>query len=288
MSGLISRNLKIFFRDKGAVIFSLLGVLIVAGLNILFLGDAYTDSLADFEGAKNIVSSWVMSGLLAITSVTTTMGAFGTMVQDKERKIFKDFYCAPISRSSITLSYIISSAIVGLIMTGIVLIIAVVYLTANEAITLSATMFIKLIATGVLTALSNTAMVLFLVSLVNSSKANGALSGVISALIGFVTGIYLPIGNLPEGVQYVVKCFPTSHSAVLFRQILMGDMKDSVAKFPPQAQTEALNGVKEAMGVVFKFGETECTSFASVMVLVATLVIFSALSVIVLRKKKNG
>lgn len=288
MSGLISRNLKIFFRDKGAVIFSLLGVLIVAGLNILFLGDAYTDSLADFEGAKNIVSSWVMAGLLAITSVTTTMGAFGTMVQDKERKIFKDFYCAPISRSSITLSYIISSAIVGLIMTGIVLIIAVVYLTANEAITLSATMFIKLIATGVLTALSNTAMVLFLVSLVNSSKANGALSGVISALIGFVTGIYLPIGNLPEGVQYVVKCFPTSHSAVLFRQILMGDMKDSVAKFPPQAQTEALNGVKEAMGVVFKFGETECTSFASVMVLVGTLVIFSALSVIVLSKKKNG
>ena len=288
MSGLISRNLKIFFRDKGAVIFSLLGVLIVAGLNILFLGDAYTDSLADFEGAKNIVSSWVMAGLLAITSVTTTMGAFGTMVQDKERKIFKDFYCAPISRSSITLSYIISSAIVGLIMTGIVLIIAVVYLTANEAITLSATMLIKLIATGVLTALSNTAMVLFLVSLVNSSKANGALSGVISALIGFVTGIYLPIGNLPEGVQYVVKCFPTSHSAVLFRQILMGDMKDSVAKFPPQAQTEALNGVKEAMGVVFKFGETECTSFASVMVLVGTLVIFSALSVIVLSKKKNG
>ena len=50
MIGLISRNLKIFFRDKGAVIFSLLGVLIVAGLNILFLGDAYTDSLSDFEG----------------------------------------------------------------------------------------------------------------------------------------------------------------------------------------------------------------------------------------------
>ncbi len=288
MSGLISRNLKIFFRDKGAVIFSLLGVLIVAGLNILFLGDAYTDSLSDFEGAKNIVSSWVMAGLLAITSVTTTMGAFGTMVQDKERKIFKDFYCAPISRSSITLSYIISSAIVGLIMTGIVLVIAVVYLTMNEAITLTATMIIQLIVVGILTSLSNTAMVLFLVSLVNSSKANGALSGVISALIGFITGIYLPIGNLPEGVQYVVKCFPTSHSAVLFRQILMGDMEDSVAKFPPQARAEALEGVKEAMGVIFKFGETECTPFASVMVIVGTLVVFSAFSVIVLSKKKNG
>ena len=167
MSGLVSRNLKIFFRDKGAVIFSLLGVLIVAGLNVLFLGDAYADSLKDFEGAKNIVSSWVMAGLLAITSVTTTMGAFGTMVQDKERKIFKDFYCAPISRSSITLSYIISSAVVGLIMTGVVLVIALVYLTMNEAITLSALMIIQLIVVSILTSLSNTAMVLFLVSFQN-------------------------------------------------------------------------------------------------------------------------
>lgn len=288
MSGLVSRNLKIFFRDKGAVIFSLLGVLIVAGLNVLFLGDAYADSLKDFEGAKNIVSSWVMAGLLAITSVTTTMGAFGTMVQDKERKIFKDFYCAPISRSSITLSYIISSAVVGLIMTGVVLVIAIVYLTMNEAITLSALMLIQLIVVSILTSLSNTAMVLFLVSFVNSSKANGALSGVISALIGFVTGIYLPVGNLPEGVQYVVKCFPTSHSAALFRQILMGDMEESVVNFPPEAQAEALAGVRESLGVVFKFGETECTPFASLMVVIGTLVIFSALSVIVLRNKKNG
>lgn len=288
MRGLVSRNLKIFFRDKGAVIFSLLGVLIVAGLYILFLGDAYTESLADFKNSEKFMNCWIMAGLLSITSVTTTMGAFGTMVQDKEKKIFKDFYCAPVSRSSITLSYIISSAVVGLIMTGIVLVIALVYLTATESIALNAMLILKLIGLSVLTSLSNTSIVLFLVSLISSEKAFSAITGVISALIGFITGIYLPIGNLPDGVQYVVKCFPTSHSAVLFRQLLMGDMEESVESFPVDAQADALTELKENLGVIFTFGDTECTSAVSLAILVGTLVVFSVLSILILRKKKNN
>ena len=45
MKGLVIRNLKLYFKDKGAVFFSLLGVLIVIGLYILFLGDTFTDGL---------------------------------------------------------------------------------------------------------------------------------------------------------------------------------------------------------------------------------------------------
>ena len=95
MKGLVIRNLKLYFKDKGAVFFSLLGVLIVIGLYILFLGDTFTDGLKEFYKPENIMSGWIMAGLLAITSLTTTMGAFSTMIQDKEKKIFKDFYCAP-------------------------------------------------------------------------------------------------------------------------------------------------------------------------------------------------
>lgn len=288
MIGLVLRNLKIFFRDKGAVLFSLLGVLIVAGLYILFLGDAYIDSLADFKNSDKFMNCWIMAGLLSITSVTTTMGAFGTMVQDKEKKIFKDFYCAPVSRSSITLSYIISSAIVGLIMTGIVLIIALVYLTATDSITLNVMLILKLTGLSILTSLSNTALVLFLVSFISSQKAFSAISGIISALIGFVTGIYLPIGNLPDSVQYVVKCFPTSHSTVLFRQLLMGDMEYSVESFPANSQTKALTELKENLGIIFTFGNTECTSAVSLTILVGTLAVFSVISILILRKKKNS
>ncbi len=287
MKSIVLRNLKIFFRDKAAVFFSLLGVLIVIGLYILFLGDVNKEALSDFNNASQIMDSWIFAGLLSITSVTSVMGAFGSMVQDREKKVFKDFYCAPISRSSLTLGYIASSAIVGLIMTGIVLAVAIVYLTFCEAIVISAMLIAKLVLLSALTSLSNTALVLFIVSFLTTEKAYSAVTGVISALIGFITGIYLPVGNLPEGVQYVVKCFPTSHSAVLFRQVLCeNSLKGCADKFPKEAQTEALTGLKESLGIVFKFGDTECASWISLAIISVALVVFAILAVININRKK--
>ena len=91
MIGFAKRNIKLFFRDKSAVFFSLLAVFIIIGLYALFLGDVWTSSLSELgESAEVLMSSWIMAGLLAVTSVTTTMGAFGIMVDDRIKKIDKD------------------------------------------------------------------------------------------------------------------------------------------------------------------------------------------------------
>jgi multidrug/hemolysin transport system permease protein len=44
MIAFMNRNLKIFFKDKSAVFFSLLAVFIIIGLYALFLGETWTDS----------------------------------------------------------------------------------------------------------------------------------------------------------------------------------------------------------------------------------------------------
>lgn len=287
MKGLVVRNLKVFFKDKSAVFFSLLGVLIVVGLYVLFLGDTFNSSLKDFAEPENIMSGWIMSGLLAITSLTSTLGAFSTMIQDREKKIFKDFYCAPISRSSLTFGYIISSVIVGFVMTFTVLVIALIYLIFNNVILLTVKMFIQLLVLSVLTVFTNCAMALFIVSLISREKVFSAVSGIMSALIGFITGIYIPVGQFPETVQYIVKCFPTSHSAVLFRKILMDRAIDiGVSKMPPEAKSVAVKELKETLGVTFMYGDTECTTVASIIILVGTLVLFAFFSIWNIKRKK--
>ena len=56
MLAFANRNLKVFFRDKTAVFFSLLAVFIVLGLYVLFLGDAWADSLQNIKEAKQIMN----------------------------------------------------------------------------------------------------------------------------------------------------------------------------------------------------------------------------------------
>ena len=75
MNALLLRNLRVYFRDKASVFFSLLSVLIIILLYALFLGDAWSSGsvFQGRAGVKNMMDSWIMAGLLAVVSVTSTM-----------------------------------------------------------------------------------------------------------------------------------------------------------------------------------------------------------------------
>ena len=92
-----------------------MGAIIVIALYILFLGDVWTDSL-DIEGSRYLMDSWIMSGVLAITSITATMGAFGTFVDDRAKGIIRDFNASPVKKYEMAGGYILSTFIIGIIM----------------------------------------------------------------------------------------------------------------------------------------------------------------------------
>lgn len=284
MISFTKRNLKMFFRDKTGVFFSLLGVLIVIALFAFFLGDTYLDSMKDVKDADQIINSWIVAGILAITSVTTAMGAFGSMVDDKAKNITKDFYSSPVKRKSLVMGYIASSFIIGLIMTIIALLLGELYIVVKGGELLAPIALIKTLGIVTLTSLSNTAMVLFIVSFLSSSTAYSTASTVVGTLIGFITGIYVPIGNFAESIQFFIKIFPTSHGASLLRQTVMDvPMSNSFAEVPDKYIEE----FKEVLGITFKFGENEVSHLVSILVLVASIILFSLLSAFNLSRKKK-
>ena len=67
---LVIRNLKLYLRDKAAVFFSFLSVIIIVFLYVLFLGAMQADNLAenfgDIPGVDWLVASWIMAGLLTV------------------------------------------------------------------------------------------------------------------------------------------------------------------------------------------------------------------------------
>ena len=284
MISFVSRNLKVFFRDKTAVFFSLLAVLIVLGLYIFFLGDVWVDSFPNIKGVKNLMNCWIIAGLIGVTSVTANMGAFGTMIEDKSKNKIKDFYVSPIKKSKIVGGYIISSFIVGSMMSVVTLIISQIYLVYSGVDVLNFKELTEVFLIILMTSLSNSAMILFIVSLFSSEKAFSTASTIIGTLIGFITGIYLPISMLPDSVQIIVKLFPTSHGISILRQIFMKKQMDiSFADVP----TNYINEFKESMGVVYYINDKLVSNTASVFILIASTIIFFFLAVLILYKKKK-
>ena len=284
MISIVKRNLKIFFRDKAAVFFSLLGVIIIIGLYVLFLGDTVQSGLENIPGARFLMDSWIMAGLMAVSSITTTMGAFGIMVDDKSKKLLRDFTASPLSRKSIAGGYIISSFVIGMIMSFITFIFAEIYIVASGGRLLSFSDLLLTLGCIFLAVMSSSSIVFLITTFIKSANAFATASTVLGTLIGFLTGVYIPIGILPDAVQYVIKMFPVSHAASLMRQIVMAvPIKESFAAATP----EEIIAFKDNFGVTFFFGNTELSWATSILMLLGTTIIFYALAILKLSRKEK-
>ena len=125
------RNLKIFFRDRSAVFFSLLSSLIIVGLYVLFLGDVYVGNFPNVSNARELLDNWVMAGLLATTAVTGGIGAFSVKIDDRARKIEKDFLSSPVARAHLDAGYLLGALVVDILLCLFTLLLAEAYIVLN-------------------------------------------------------------------------------------------------------------------------------------------------------------
>jgi len=274
MITMTKRNIKLYFRDKTNMFFSMLSVLIMVAVFAMFLG-------AGNWGGEGIRDSWLMAGVMAMATLTTSLGAFSRMIEDKEDKVAKGFYASPIKRSHITISYIVSPFVVSVIMTTITGIAFGAYILATGGEMPGIAGILQLIGLIILSSITATPLVCFVVSLLKTVSAFGTISTIIGTLAGFLMGIYMPIGNAPGAVQVVMMLFPPSHAATLFRQILMERPMELALYGAP---IEIAQEINETLGVVFTIGDFEITPMVSIIYMVFFAVVFFGLSAMQMRK----
>ena len=287
MKMLIKRNLKLFFRDKANVFFSMLAVLIVIILFVVFLADIMVNDIeralphASSVDVSLAVAGLVLAGTIAVATVSSSLGGTARVVIDKEDAA-KDFLVSPISRTKLMFSYVISSGIIGFIMSGLALVTTIIYLILIGGGLPSFNNLALLILTLFLGILSANSMVFLITCFVKSESAHGSLSTIIGTLIGFLTGVYLPIGQLPSGVAWVIRLFPISHTASMFRQILAQDALESLFENAPAS---ALSDIQEFFGVTFSFGSYTTNFLFSATVLLSTSVVFYIIGLYLMKKQ---
>ncbi len=284
---LVNRNLKLYFRDKAAVFFSLLSVIIIIGLYALFLGDLQVQSLNDatgqvFPDAGWMVNAWILAGVLAVTTVTISLAAYGTLVDDMHNGQIKDFFVAPIKRGQLVFGYMISSALISFIMNIVAFAVSETYIVISGGRLLEPLQILEVIGVLALSIFSFSSMMCFITSFIRSPNAFGTLSTILGTMIGFFTGIYVPVGVLPKSIGTVMKFLPFSYSASWLRQIFT---KVPMERIFLGAPAEAAKEYAVIYGINLYFGDRLVERWEMALIIAVTGVAFFALSVWRLSKR---
>lgn len=285
LMSLVSRHNKVFRRNYMLVFFSMLSVIIVIALYAIFLQKTQLDSIEQVipmtQDIKNMVNEWMVAGLLSIIAVTTTLGVFGIYVKDIETKATADFLTTAASRTKIQLSYVISALLIGFIMSMIALIGCEIFLVAVGGKLLSFTATIKVIGILLLAVILSSTINLFLVLFIKTQAAFSTVNTIIGTAIGFLCGVYVPMGALPSYVQSIIHFFPTSHTTVLLRDTFMADSINTVF----QGNEALATSYMLDYGVLYEINGSTISATTSVLFIVVTIIFVSLISLIVFSRK---
>lgn len=280
VAAICRRNLKLFFRDPLNAFFSLLGALIVFGIYALFLGNMQVTQIqsqipgSTMSDVKAFVDAWMFAGIVAMATMSTTLGALSVFVEDSASGRFSDFLVSPLTRRQLVLGYIFSAFVVGMIMTLIVFVVSLAYLAVFNSVILSVSQILLSLLWIVLSTAGFTALWSFVVSFVKTTGSFSAVSTVAGTAIGFVAGAYIAIGQFPAGVQNVVSALPFAQSAMLFRMEFATDPLNKLAG----GNQEAITDLNSMFGITLSVGDQHVTALFAAAVLVAMVIIFSGLA----------
>jgi len=284
---LVIRNLRLYLRDKAAVFFSFLSVIIIILLYVLFLGAMQIDNLAsnfgDIEGIDWLVSSWIMAGLLTVSAVTVPLTAIGRLIQDRETGMIMDFYTSPIDRKVLALSYLLSSWIIAFIMVFFNFVIGQIYVVINGGELLGFISTLQILGVILLSIIVFSSFFFYIALFMKTRNAFGILSTLVGTFVGFLGGIYIPIGVLGKNVQAVMNVLPTAHSVTIMRNIYMKQAIDLVFTGAPQ---EVFDTYAYIYGLEVHIGDFEMSNIQLILAMVAFGVVFYILSVFKLSKTK--
>ena len=277
------RNVKIFFRDRTAVIFSMFAALIVIALYFLFIGESLTAEYSHLPNARLIIDSWAMGGLMGVVPVTTTLAALGVMIQDRISGAVRDFTVSPMKRYEIVGGYVLSTFIISTALSLLSLAFAEAYIISGGGSVLNAVQLASILGLLLLSVVSASAVMLVVALFLYSNNAYSAVSTVVGTLIGFIVGAFIPLGFLPSAVATFAKLIPATHSASLFRQIMMETPMESMAGMP----AEEILDFELNMGVKLGFGGDPVSPEISILILGGVCAVFYFIAVLIISKKQK-
>lgn len=248
---LIKRNIKIYLRDPLAVFFSFLSTIMLMFIYIIFLGDvsgAELSALLSPGELDLLIYSNMMAGVIVLNTLTIPLGNLGTIISDFEYNRMNAFMVTPVKRYKIILGYYFASLLITLTFSLMIWWLASIVLGLVTGIFYTFSTVMTISGLIVVFVFISTSFMILLTTFIKSVNAFGAVSGIFGSIIGFVSGIYIPLtSSSPSILRHISSVVPFTHMTLKLKEILLKPSLDIVyAK--TNGNAEAVANIRDGFG----------------------------------------
>jgi ABC-2 type transport system permease protein len=199
-------ELKLFWREPIALFFNF-----IFPVFMLFV---IMEIFIPADVPKEIVINHITPALMVlIISSTAIFGIPASIVTYRQNKFLKRLRCSPVTPLAILGGFGLANFIVTLL--GIALLALVAMLVYGATLTGSVITFL---GGFVLVFLSLTAIFLFIPGVVRSERTAIAISQIVYFPVMFLSGVFVPLDQLPDWIAYHISPFiPVTHAVALLQ-----------------------------------------------------------------------
>lgn len=278
---LTKRDAKLFFKDKGMFLSSLITPVILLILYISFLSKIYRESFVSalptgFTVSESIIDGAVAgqlaSSILAVCCVTVAFCSNLLMIQDKVTGSVRDLTVTPVKRSVLAMSYFAASAAATLIVCLVTCGLCFLYI-ASQGWFLNGTDIALILLDVFLLTLFGTALSSCLHYFLTTQGQMSAVGTLVSACYGFICGAYMPMSNFSEGLQKVLGFLPGTYATSLLHNHWMRGALDAMEESGVPAQV--IDGIRDGVDINIYFADKMVSEGTMYAVLVGAVVVIT-------------
>ncbi|KAI4452227.1 hypothetical protein C823_006809 [Eubacterium plexicaudatum ASF492] len=299
---LTRRTIKLYLRNPLAILFSFVYMLLFLVLITLFLGDymaqgmkeAYASVVGmDFSAMRWLVDATAMAGVLMINCILVPLNVLTIMVEDSTTQKLDSFLVSSVSRSKLAVGYWLSPFLVGMIMNTVCLFIAEGFIVMNGGKWLCLSETLQVIGLITVNTFSTTSILFVAALLIKKTQLYNTFTGIMSALVGFITGAFLPIGMFPSNIQKLFAFMPAHHGATMMREVMtkdafgavFGNVTDQMVKESFMTAEEIAEIYQSENGIIYMLGSIRFGFPLMFAVVIGSGILFLVIGCVLMRKQ---
>ncbi|MEU4404887.1 ABC transporter permease [Streptosporangium sp. NPDC023963] len=205
---------RMFFRERDAVIFTFAFPIIM----LVLFGSIFA---GEMEGTGLTVSQLYVAGLIGTAAMTGFQNLGINVAMDRDDGTLKRLAGTPLPRTSYFIGKALNTLFVSFLQVVVLLAIGVALFGLE--LPSEASRWVTFTWVFVLGVIGSSLLGVAISSLPRSAKSASAVIAMPFVVLQFISGVFIPIGQLPSWLVNIASIFPLKWMCQGFRSVFLGD-----------------------------------------------------------------